>query len=80
MGSTQLNAKRLEIIDIAMNSDARTVTKILNFARQAEQETFERIPGVPHTREQLIESVLKSYDDIAAGRFVRHEDIAKKPL
>lgn len=80
MGTVQTNAKRLEIIDIAMNSDAKTVAKILNFARQAEQDTFERIPGVPHTREQLVESVMKSYDDIAAGRFVRHEDIARKPI
>lgn len=40
--------------------------------------TFEHIPGIPCTREELIEAVQLSRDDIAAGRIVPHEELKKR--
>jgi hypothetical protein len=43
--------------------------------KSSKDETFERIPGVPYTVEQLRERAAKADADIAAGRTISHEDV-----
>jgi hypothetical protein len=46
---------------------------------QAEPESlFERIPGVPHTAEQLRERATKAEADIAAGRYITSAELKKR--
>ena len=81
MTTVQLNAKKLEIIGLLMNTDdEKTVTTLLNIVRNADRESFERIPGLAYTREELKERAIKTDADIAEGRFVSHEEILRKAL
>lgn len=81
MTTVQLNAKKLEIIGLLMNTDdEKTVTKLLNIARKAEGELPGRIPGLAYTREELRKRAVKADADLAAGRFVSHEDIRPKAI
>ncbi len=41
-------------------------------------EEFERIPGLPYTREERIASVRRAETDYAAGRFVSSEELRAK--
>lgn len=40
--------------------------------------SFERIPGLPYTREERLASVRRSEEDFRAGRVISHEDLMKE--
>ncbi len=77
MTTVQLNAKKLEIITMLMNTDdEKTVDKMWKLARQ--EEIFEPIPGFAYTREERIESVMNGLADIEAGRTFTMEQVRAK--
>lgn len=39
---------------------------------------FQRIPGLPYTHEERMESLRKAEEDIAAGRVYTHEEVMRK--
>ena len=43
-----------------------------------QEETFERIPGLPYTKEERIASVRRSMEDVRAGRVVTMEELRAK--
>jgi predicted transcriptional regulator len=78
MTAVQLNAKKLEIISLLMNTDdEKKVTEILNVARKADREDFEPVPGLAYTRQERLAEVDQAMKDYHAGRFIPHEEVFK---
>jgi predicted transcriptional regulator len=79
MTAVQLNAKKLEIISLLMNTDdEKKVTKILNLARdEGKDDDFEPVPGLAYTREERIAEIDQAVEDYHAGRFIPHEEVFK---
>jgi predicted transcriptional regulator len=80
MTAVQLNAKKLEIISLLMNTDdEKKVTKILNIARKEDAgDAFEPVPGLAYTREERLASVRRGYEDIKAGRTYTMDEVRVK--
>lgn len=58
----------------------RTSDAVVSIFDEEERTTpdVQPIPGVPCTQEELVEAVLRSKEDIKAGRVVSHEDLKKQ--
>ena len=77
MTTMQLNAKKLEIISMLMDTDdEKKVDKMWKLARK--EESFEPIPGLAYTHEERMASVEKGLADIEAGRTFTMEQVRAK--
>jgi uncharacterized protein YehS (DUF1456 family) len=74
----QLNATKMDIIEmIAGINNEKALNEISSFVHKSVDEDFERIPGLPYTREERIASVRRAVDDIRAGRVISNEDMGR---
>ena len=77
MTTMQLNAKKLEIISMLMDTDdEKKVDKMWKLARK--EESFEPIPGFAYTHEERMATVEKGLADIEAGRTFTMEQVRAK--
>ncbi len=76
MTTMQLNAKKLEIISMLMDTDdEKKVDKMWKLARK--EEPFEPIPGHAYTHEERIAGIKESLADFEAGRVYTSEEVFK---
>ncbi len=75
----QLNAQKIDIIEMLIGIDnEKTLSEISSFVRQSTHDDFERIPGLPYTREERIAAIQRAEEDFAAGRFVTSKELKAK--
>jgi hypothetical protein len=81
MTAMQLEAKKLDIIEILVGiNNEKALAKISSLVRRSANadDTFERIPGLPYTREERVASVRQSVDEHkATGISYTQEEMEK---
>jgi predicted transcriptional regulator len=74
MTAIELNAQKMEIIEMLLKvNDEKTVADILSYVRNS------RKAPCRYSLEEMQERISKAEADIAAGRFIPHEEIRRKP-
>lgn len=76
MTAMQLSAKKLDIIEMLVGIDnEKAISEIWSIVRRSADSDFERIPGLPYTREERIAAIQCAEENYTAGRFVTSEEL-----
>ena len=70
-------------VEVQNSGDANKIAAALRMMRSVkkivvQEDEFERIPGLPYTREERIASVRLAMEDVRAGRVVSSEELKKR--
>ena len=79
MNTIELNAKKMEIIEMLLQvDDEKTVTNIMTYIRR----TKSNIPPCQYTVEEAKERIAQAEEDIKNGgrRFIPHEEMKRKVM